>query len=124
MEKRKKGGCQVRHPPFQQFTNHKTTTTMKRTIFEVVDLINRQDIDNDCWGVMPVYEVNEENSTDKLFGTFASMIVPKGTYLYLYALESECPPIDKLHCRPDSKMEIKNDFRCREMEWLYLWKIF
>lgn len=97
---------------------------MKETIFEVVDLINRQDINNACWGVMPIYGESDLNFTDKLFGTSASMELPNGTYLYWYVLESERQVIDKLECKPHSKWVIAKDLWDGEKEWLYLWKIF
>ena len=96
---------------------------MKGTIFEVVDLINRLGIDNILWGIQTIHEENDNNTTDKLFGTSANMILPKGTYLWWYLLESELPDIEKLECKQHSSWVIKKEFCNDEKMYLYLWKI-
>lgn len=123
MERRKKGGCQVRHPPFQQFTNHKTTTTMKETIFSVIDYINRNCIDDSCWGLQTIYEEHEDNNTSKIFGAKVKEILPRGTYLYLYLTKEQLSDICYFCQQPTYYCIIDDAIRMTSTPWLAIWKL-
>ena len=108
----------------KQFTNHKTTTTMKETIFSVIDYINRQGIDNSCWGLQTIYEECQDNNTAEIFGTLAKVQITPGTYLYLYGDKSTSNELREQGVPKFTEYEIDDEWEYSPTPMIMLWKIF
>lgn len=96
---------------------------MKETIFSVIDYINRQCIDNSCWGLQTIYEENEDNNTADIFGTQAKDLLQKGTYLYLYLTKEQLTDISNVCPQPANiyLLDVKLGFS--STHWVAIWKL-
>lgn len=97
---------------------------MKETIFSVIDYINRQGIDNSCWGLHTIYEECQDNNTAAIFGTQAKDLLQKGTYLYLYLTKEQLTDISNVSPRPANCYLIDDELGFYSTQWLAIWKIF
>lgn len=96
---------------------------MKETIFSVIDYINRQGIDNSCWGLQTIYEENEDNNTAAIFGTQVRELLQKGTYLYLYLRKEQLTNICNVCQQPAHYYIIDDALEMSSTPWIAIWKI-
>ena len=96
---------------------------MKQTIFSVIDYINRQCIDDSCWGLQTIYEECQDNNTAEIFGTQAKDQLQTGTYRYLYLSKEQlnrglsiCPQPANIYL-----LDVKLGFS--STHWLAIWKL-
>lgn len=97
---------------------------MKQTIFSVIDYINRQGIDNSCWGLHTIYEECQDNNTADIFGTLAKDLLQKGTYLYLYLTKEQLTNGLKDCQQPANIYLIDDELGMSSTQWVAIWKIF
>lgn len=96
---------------------------MNETILSVIDFINRQGIDNSCWGLHTIYEENENKNTSFIFGTRVKDLLPKGTYLYLYLTKEQLTDISNRCQQPANIYLIDDALGMSSTPWVAIWKL-